>query len=75
MLELLGLVLKHGQNGTGAVAELQLGGKRMGGKIVLGPFLVLLEGIIKDKLKASCGSSGKILGHRNNSEVAICVVE
>jgi hypothetical protein len=69
------LVLKYGQNGTGTVAELQLGGKRMGNKIVLGPFLVLLEGIIKDELKANCGSSGKIVGHRNNSKAVICVME
>jgi hypothetical protein len=45
----------------------------MGGKIVLGPFLVLLEGIIKDDLKASRRGSRNILGHRSGNKGVICV--
>ena len=46
------LILKDGDDGVSRVAILQLGGKRMGEKVVLGLLLVGLERIFEDSLEA-----------------------
>ena len=46
------LILKDGDDGVSRVAILQLGGKRMGEKVVLGLLLVGLERSLEDSLEA-----------------------
>jgi len=46
-IEILGLLVKHGENGSGRTAGLELGGKWMGKKIFLCVFLVRLQSIIE----------------------------
>ena len=46
------LILKDGDDGVSRVASLQLGGKRMGEKVVLGLLLVGLERSLEDSLEA-----------------------
>jgi hypothetical protein len=43
----LNLLLEHGENGTGRVARLELGGKWMCYEIILGALLVCFQGIIE----------------------------
>ena len=45
------LILKDGKDSVGRVASLQLGGKRMGEKILLGLLLVGLDRSLKDSLE------------------------
>ena len=46
------LILKDGDDGVSRVASLQLGGKRMGEKVLLGLLLVGLDRSLKDSLEA-----------------------
>ena len=50
-VKLSNLILKDGEDGVVRVAILQLGGKRMGEKVVLGLLLVGLECSLKYSLK------------------------
>ena len=50
-VKLLNLLLKDGDYGGSRVAVLQLGGKRMTEKVVLGLLLVGLEGSLEDCLE------------------------
>jgi hypothetical protein len=61
LIELLDPSLKHGKNGTGAVAGLQLGGQRMRGNVALCLLFVLFQSSCKYCLEA-CGRGG---GRRN----------
>ena len=46
------LILKDGEDSVGRVASLQLGGKRMGEKVLLGLLLIGLDRSLKDSLEA-----------------------
>jgi hypothetical protein len=50
-IEILDLLVKHGENGSGRTAGLELGGEWMGKKIFVCLFLVRLQGIIEDQLE------------------------
>ena len=47
-IKLSNLILKDGEDGVSRAAILQLGGKRMGEKVLLGLLLVGLERYLKD---------------------------
>ena len=66
--ELIYLVLKYGHDSHRRVAFLQLGGKRMSGKILFGLSLICLEGFFKNGLEIGrgCRRYGG-LGHRAGS--------
>ena len=51
-VKLSNLILKDGDDSVGRVASLQLGGKRMGEKVLLGLLLVGLDRSLKDSLEA-----------------------
>ena len=51
-VEFSNLILKDGEDGGSGVALVQLGGKRMGEKILLGLLLVGLYGSLEDSLEA-----------------------
>jgi hypothetical protein len=50
-VKFLNLVSKHGKDGASRVARLQLRGKRMRGKIFLGPLFVRFQGSIENGLE------------------------
>jgi len=50
-IEILDLLVKHGENGSGRTAGLELGGEWMGKKIILCVFLVRFQGTIEDQLE------------------------
>jgi hypothetical protein len=45
------LLLEDGENRAGRIARLELGGERMCKQLVLGAFLVLVQGVIEDQLE------------------------
>ena len=51
-VEFSNLILKDGEDGGSGIAVLQLGGKRMGEKVLLGLLLVGLQGVLEDSLEA-----------------------
>ena len=51
-VEFSNLILKDGEDGGSGIAVLQLGGKRMGEKVLLGLLLIGLERSLKDSLEA-----------------------
>ena len=50
-VEFSNLILKDGEDGGSGIAVLQLGGKRMGEKVLLGLLLVGLQGVLEDSEK------------------------
>ena len=48
MIELLNLLLKHGENGSGRVAGLELGCEGVCEEVLLCMFFVRFQGIIED---------------------------
>ena len=50
-VEFSNLILKDGEDGGSGIAVLQLGGKRMGEKVLLGLLLVGLQGVLEDSLE------------------------
>ena len=57
VVKLLNLIVKYGEDGVNRVAILQLGGERMGAKVLLGLFLVGRDRSLEDSFEArgSCG--------------------
>ena len=51
-VEFSNLILKDGEDGGSGIAVLQLGGKRMGEKVLLGLLLVGLQDVLEDSLEA-----------------------
>jgi hypothetical protein len=50
-IELLDLLLKNSKNAAGRVAGLELGGKWVGDKVLLGASLICFQGVIENQLE------------------------
>lgn len=63
------MLLKDGENGTGGIAKLELGGERMYKEVVLRPFLVFVQGSIDDQLEVrGRGGGGMSVRHGRESQ-------
>jgi hypothetical protein len=67
MIELLDLLLKDGENGTGGIARLELGGEGMCKEVVLCTLLVIVQCVIDDQLEVR-GRGGSREGVRHEEE-------
>ena len=68
LIELLYLLLKHGENAASRIAGFELVSERVDERILLGTFFVRLQSIIENELEVGgCGSSVSV---RHKGEVA-----
>jgi hypothetical protein len=54
-IELLDLLLKHGENATGRIAGLELSSEWVGKKVLLGASFICFQGIIENRLEGGGG--------------------
>ena len=65
--------MKDGENRSGRIARLELGGERMCEQVVLSPFLVFVQGIIDDKLEVGAlrRGGGRRLSVRHEEDIRV----
>jgi hypothetical protein len=70
-IELLDLLLKYNENAAWRVAGLELGGKWVGKKVLLGAPFICFQGIIEDwmEIRGRCGNRVSVRHNGGSEEV------